>query len=183
MEVILPWQPECLLNAFYVFTHFLLARPQIELHFTALRTEGTDLDIRLHDYSLRYQLHLTCVVQVIRTVFAAQHLAHHYSTWARTRPAAPLEVFAKQTMTSNFDIHEVARMVRDGQRLLQFEQAFGTPYICFIVAFDWSRFEATSDALLYSLTQDLSAKPVAQAVIHSLAPDWTHSSFMWYHGQ
>jgi hypothetical protein len=182
-ESVSPQSSECMLNAFYVLTNFLLAHPQTELHLTGLPIHKPPADVRLHDFALRYHLDLTCLTQVFRTVFAVQHLAHHYNTWAHKCGHKDIEQFSHQTLCLDTDVREVRTMIIDGQRLLQIEHATQCPYIPFIVALDWRRFEVTMDDQIMQLTNSLLCTPAVQAILDALNPQWIYDSFNRYHGE
>lgn len=182
IESTTPLDSQCVLNTFYVLVHFLQARPQIELHLTEPFNRYDLKDIRLHDFRLRYQLDLACLVQVIRTVYAAQHAAQHYNSWTQKWGSNSIEEFSRHGFHFGYDTTEVACMIKDGRRLLQLESACGCPYTSFVMALDWRRFEATSNDQLLQLTQDLLSKPAIQGIVKSLAPHWMYASFTWYHG-
>lgn len=174
---------QCLLHGFYVLTYFLLATPEPKLHVTGLPTEPAPDDIRLHDFGLRYQFNLTCLSQIFRTVFAAQHVAHHYNAWTREHRTDSMELFARHAFHCRADVREVARMVRDGARLLQVEEATGSPFVSAIVALNWRQFEASTDAQVRSAFDAMLSRPSVSAIMTILSPQWMYRLFDEYHSK
>lgn len=173
---------DCLLHTFYVCIQFLLACPSLELHLIGDISNDLPVDIRLHDFRLRYRLDLTCLTQLIRTVHAARHAAYHFSNWSLKRGTNSIEEFTYHTFGSDVDVAEIQDMVRDGQRLGQIEYQCGSAYASFIVALDWHRFQATPDSQLLQLTNDLLSAPAVQGLLGLLMPQWPADSFGRYHG-
>jgi len=173
---------DCILNAFYVCVHFLLTRSSHELHLACPPINGPPVDIRLHDFSLRYQLDLTCLTQVIRTVHASRHAAYHYDSWCMKQGSNNIEEFTFHTFGVEVNVQEVRDMVRDGQRLGRVEYECQDAYASFIVALDWRRFQETPDSQLLHLTSSLLSLPVVQGLRGLLLPEWPSDSFGYYHG-
>lgn len=174
---------QCLLHSFYILTYFLLATPHVELHVTSLPTDRAPDDIRLHDFELRYHFNLTCLSQIFRTIFAARHVAHHYNAWTREHKTDNMELFTQHAFHRQEHAREVARMVRDGARLLQLEEATSSPFVSVIVALNWQQFEASTDAQVRSTFEAMLLRPSVSAIMAILSPQWMYRLFDEYHSK
>jgi len=182
LEELESWSGDCILSAFYMCINFLLACAHCELHPTALALDDPPVDLRLHDFSLRHTLDLTCLAQVIRSVHAARHTANQYDHWTTTWVSNDLEKFASQTFGAAVGVKEVRDMVRDGRRLNRLEHESRNAFVGFVVALDWRRFQSTSDAQLQRMVRHLLALPAVQGLLRLLPAQWYHQSFLHYHG-
>lgn len=174
--------PGCVLNAFYVWMPYLLSCSTNELHLADIPVGDPPLDLRLHDYQLRYHLDGFCLTQAMRTVHAVRHTAYHFADWSARTGSNSVEDFTYQTFGSQIETEEVRGMVIDGQRLDRLEHQCRNAYIGLVVSLDWRRFQMTSDARLDQLVGDLLCLPAIQHLLALLRSEWPRESFGHYHG-
>lgn len=174
--------PGCVLNAFYAYAPYLLGCTTYDLHPARLLIDHVPVDLRLHDFALRHQLNGFCLTQAVRTVHAARHAAFHFMDWSARAPSASMSDFSRQTFGDHVSTEDVQAMVVDGQRLAQLERQCENTYVGLVLALDWPRFQATSDAMLARLGHHLLGVPAVQGLLALLRPQWPGESFAHYHG-
>lgn len=174
--------PGCVLNAFYVWMPYLLNCSTNELHLADIPVADAPLDLRLHDFSLRYHLDGFCLTQAMRTVHAARHAAYHFADWASRTGSDSIEDFADQTFGTHALAEDIRSMVIDGQRLDRLEYQCQNTYIGLVMTLDWRRFQTSTDAQLLQLGGDLLGLPAVQHLLVLLRPEWPRESFGHYHG-
>lgn len=181
-EQTLTLSPGCVLNAFYVWIPYLLSCSTNELHLADISVDELPVDLRLHDFQLRYHLDGFCLTQAMRTVHAVRHAAYHYTDWSSRTGSDSIEDFTQHTFGSHAGVEEVRSMVIDGQRLERLEHQCQNMYVGLVVALDWRRFQTTADARLIQLSGELLCLPAVQSLLVLLRPEWPRESFGHYHG-
>lgn len=173
-----PLTAACLENALLTNVHFLLCQPVRGLHI--LQTASAVLDIRIQDYCQRKSSASRCPSQLVRTVLAVQQTAHQYDTWVTKWSSNDVVFFCTRAFGPEVDVGLVESMIRDGQRFAWLQQSCQNYYVSFAAAYDWDRFQATSDEVLLEAAKCCIKSPRLQGLYRLLTATWPPSAFSYY---